>query len=209
MKNFLKDLLVEDDGKPAAPAKPAAKVPTIQAPPRTATVSTYRPPAPVVVEHPEVRDTLEKALEQAAQPALSALKKSMIKLEKAVPDYEARLSAALALLDGSANPRQVVVDIQECLTALQVQEKKALDGANAARQARVGGIETQLAKNEKRLQELAAEAERLQAEQGTLSQNKDQAAAEIDETLSAITSTAEQIRNELTALKASVEQKGV
>lgn len=208
MKNFLKSMLLEDEDPATKPvAKPATAVPMIKPPPQTA---AYRPPVATAAEHPEVRATLEKALEAAAHPALSALQKSMLKLEKAVPDFDARLSASLALLDGgSSNPKQVVVDINECLAALQIQEKKALDGAATARQTQVGGIDSKLTKNEQRLKELEAERDRLITESSNLTLEKERAAGEIEAMLGAITGTAEQIRNELTALKASVEQKGV
>jgi chromosome segregation ATPase len=208
MFDKLKGLILEDDDKPKPTAsRPAVttSVPNIKPPPQATSYT-----APSVID-PQVRATLEKALEGAAQPALSALQASMKKLERAIPDFDARLSAALALLDGtpSSSPKQVVVDIQECLAALQTQEKKALDGANAARQSRVGGIEQKLAANDKRAKDLEAELAKIRDEQLTLSSSKDQAASEIDTMLSAITGAAEQLRTELMTLKTSVEQKGV
>lgn len=206
MFDKLKGLLLEDEpDKPKPPVKPAG-VPAIKPPPQVS-VPSYAPPAAI---DPQVRATLEKALEGAAQPALSALQASMRKLEKAIPDFDSRLGAALALLDGgTTSPKQVLVDIQECLVALGSQEKKALDSANTARQARVGGIEQKQAANTKRLGELEAEIGRIRDEQLTLGSARDQAAQEIDAMLGAISGAAEQIRTELQTLKTSVEQKGV
>jgi chromosome segregation ATPase len=211
MFDRIKGFLLEEDDPKDKPKPTALKPPvsTVRPPPQVQAPPQYAA-APVAID-PQVRATLEKALEGAAQPALSALQASMRKLERAIPDFDARLSAALALLDGTPNssPKQVLVDIQECLTALQAQEKKGLDGANAARQSRVGGIEQKLAANAKRLTELEAEAARIHDEQLTLGSARDQAAQEIDAMLGAISGAAEQIRTELQTLKGCVETKGV
>jgi predicted RNase H-like nuclease (RuvC/YqgF family) len=204
-KSFLdsvKGALFEEE-KPVAATPPPPSIP-FTSPVVIGSVVTL----PLQVD-PEIRARLEKAIEPAAQPALSALRASMKKLEKAVTDPSSRLSAALALLDGASTPQQVLIDIQEALEALQGQEKKALDGAQAARQSQVGGIDTRIASNESRLTALAQEAEQLRAENAKLTGERATIAAKIDATLSAITGTAAQIRSELTTLQQSVEQKGM
>lgn len=200
----LKGLIGEDDGVSSA----ATPVPSVTIPTRPNVAVPAYPMASATV-NPDVRARLEKSLESAAAPALSALQASMLKLEKAVPDYSARLGAALALLDGASSPKQVLVDIGEALDALQVQERKALDSAQSARQTQVGGIESKLAGNEAKVKDLEAEAQRIRAESSALLIEKERASAAIEATLGAITGTAAQIRNELMALKISVEQKGV
>lgn len=212
----LKAWAVTPDEPVKPKAKPAVKTavtaqgggPAMPFPTTPQVYSTAVNMLPVQVD-PEVRKRLEAALLPAAQPALSALQESMRKLEQALPDPNQRLAAALAMLSGPATPKQVVVDADEALRELTAQEKKAADTANAARQQQIGGMETKIKANDKRLQELEAERTRLIEESERLRGEMSHADAQINATLSAITSTAAVMRQELEQLKLSVQQRGV
>lgn len=203
----LHGLFFEEEPAAETAGEEAPRAPTA---PRTQTASgtASAPRTRPGTADPKIRQTLERALEPAAQPALSALQKFMRKLEKSTPNAEQRLTAALALIEGEADPRQILVDIDEALIALSEQETKATDAAQEARREQVGGTERQIRANEARLQEIAEEERQLRADIARQQTEMAAAASEIDTTLAGIAATAATMRQELTELKSNVQRKG-
>lgn len=207
MFDKLKELVWEEDDNKKKPPATAPKSPTVTAP-----APAPAKPAPVYVApgsvDPDIKAKLMQAIGPAAAPALSALQKSLAKLATAIPDPNARLTAAIALLESGNDLAQVRTDIREALEALAAQESRLQGLAESARKQQIGAIEEQITSQEARLRAIAKEQADLDASLSNLRAQHSTEGARIQATLDSITATAASIRQELETLAASIGQKG-
>lgn len=213
----LKSLLFEDDGKDGDGDKPEP-VPKPSNGGRS--VSTAPPPQPTVSfgsagADPKIRAILEKDVQVAAAPALTALDAMCTSLAGVIPDEGMRIKAGLAAIKAQHSFDAVLTDVDECLQALSAKEKQNAEAVQAAVQKRVGGREAAIAEIDKSAADKKAEIVRLQSEIAELESRKSSETAaiateraEIDQTNAKFTATVAAFRADLEAKKQKIATYG-
>ena len=169
----LKRMIFEDDGSDEGGTPAPAPKPTAAA---TAPPMTAAPPAPYVsaaTPDPAIRAILEKDVQVAAAPALTALDAMCQNLADAIPDEGQRIRAGLAAIKPQGHSFDAVVtDVDECLQALDKKSRENEEAAQAAIQQKVGAREAALAEMDKSVADKRAQIEQLQRDIADLESRK-------------------------------------
>jgi hypothetical protein len=201
------NLILEDDSGAGAKPAPAAK---------PSPAATAAPPAPqpsglsgTALPDPKIRAILEKDVQVAAAPALTALDLMCSNLVAAIPDQGQRIKAGLAAIkshDATHTLEAVLTDVDECLQALDKKSRENTESVQAAIQRRVGARESAIAEIEKSVAEKKAQIVRLNSEIADIEGRKasESAAiaterAEIDRTNASFNASVDAFRAELVA----------
>jgi hypothetical protein len=217
LKRGARGLIMEEDAgaadKPAPTQKPSPAA-TVAAPPLppTAALSGVFPP------DPKIRAILEKDVQIAAAPALTALDQMCSNLVTVLPEEGQRIKAGLAAIK-SHNPAHtldaVLTDVDECLVALDKKSRENTEAVQAAIQKRVGAREAAIAEIEKSVADKKAQIVRLNSEIAEIESRRasETAAiaterAEIDRTNASFAATADAFRAELVAKKQKITAFG-
>jgi hypothetical protein len=160
----IKDLVVEDDGSDEGEKPKPVPKPTAAA---TAQPMTAAPPAPYVsgaaASDPAIRAILEKDVQVAAAPALTALDAMCGNLASVIPDEGQRIKAGLAAIKPQGHTFDAVVtDVDECLQALDKKSRENEEAAQAAIREKVGAREAALGEIDKSIADKRAQIEQLQ-----------------------------------------------
>ncbi len=143
-------VLVEDVPDPSGSAHPTA---TPQAQPIIAPAPALS--ASVSGVDPEIRKLLEKDVGEAAKPAYSEFAALSQSMEAVLTNETQRFQAVLAAIAAKGhNIQQVIVDIDECFSALDAKEAQARATADRARQSQIGSREAELASVRKEIDQL-------------------------------------------------------
>lgn len=205
----LKRMIFEDDGsdegdKPAPAPKPTAAA--------TAQPMTTAPPAPYVsgaaAPDPAMRAILEKDVQVAAAPALTALDAMCGNLASVIPDEGQRIKAGLAAIKPQGHSYDaVLVDVDECLQALDKKSRENQDAVQAAIQQKVGVREAALGEMDKSIADKRAQIEQLQRDISELEGRKVQETSAIAVDRQKIESKNASFNATLAAYRAELEEK--
>jgi regulator of protease activity HflC (stomatin/prohibitin superfamily) len=211
----LKNLLFEDDGKDEGD-KPE---PVPKASNGGHAVSTAPPPPMIsygaTAPDPAIRAILEKDVQAAAAPALTALDQMCTNLASAIPDEGMRIKAGLAAIQTQHTFAAVMTDVDECLQALDKKSSENATAVQAAIQKRVGAREAAIAEIDTSIAQKKAEIARLTSEIAETEGRKaaETAAiaterAEIDRTNAKFNATVAAFRADLEAKKQKIATYG-
>lgn len=193
--------------KPAAPAAPARPAP------QPGYVAPAVPPAYVpqgqVPADPEIRKVLEVDVQAAAKPAFSQFEAMSASMAPVIPDEFTRYRAVLAALTAQkVTLEDILVDVDECLQALDQKERENEQAAAAARKKSVGALEASVAQKRERAAALKAEVAQLEAVAAQEEASIASESAHIEATQRSFATTVAQFRAELTAKKQQISRLG-
>lgn len=216
LRRGAKNLIMEDDpGKGDMPAPIQKTSPSV-----SAASPPILPPAMNlgIAPDPKIRAILERDVQVAAAPALTALDQMCSSLASAIPEEGQRIKAGLAAIKAHQPAHTldaVLTDVDECLQALDKKTRENTEAVQAAIQKRVGARETAIAEIEKSVAEKKAQIVRLTSEIAETESRKaaETAAiaterAEIDRTNASFSVTADAFRAELMAKKQKITTYG-
>lgn len=142
--------------QPVANAKPAATN-LFGSPVKPAPVSQFVPDdsRPTFEADPTIQKILEADIQEAARPAYTQFSITEQSMAAAVPDERTRMKAAAAVILAQGHTiDKVLIDVDECLEALDKKEKENSAASAQARERKIGSKQNQLASVNQTIAEL-------------------------------------------------------
>lgn len=208
-----KSLIVETDNTSVPPpVAPSVAQPTWgQAPPRepmssSGLVRQVIAAKPIPTIDPKIRTLLEKDINEAALPAFSEFTIASTAMADVIVDERTRFQAAMKTVIARGLTReQVLIDIDECLQALDKKEQENKDGADKAREQKVGVKTNKLASVNTELDALRDQIVSKELDRDRLQEEIEKETNSIEQTELAFTSTLSQYRQDLLDRKQKIQ----